>query len=62
MCASRQAMVVTGAGLGSIGAQSHEKVPSPLGRMDQQASTGFQKYSSSVRVSSRGLRWFVQCH
>ncbi|AKZ53449.1 hypothetical protein SAM23877_0400 [Streptomyces ambofaciens ATCC 23877] len=70
MCASRQAIVVTGAGTGSGDAKSivHSPEPAgigaadvPRGRMLQQSRTGSQKYSSSARPCSRGRRFFCQC-
>ncbi|BET45144.1 hypothetical protein RGQ21_01260 [Kitasatospora aureofaciens] len=69
MCASRQAIVVTGAGSGAGDAKSivHSSEPAdigaadvPRGRMLQQPRTGSQKYSSSVRPSSRGRRFLRQ--
>jgi hypothetical protein len=70
MCASRQAIVVTGAGTGSGDAMSMVHAPEPAdigaadvprGRMLQQPRTGSQRYSSSVRPSSRGRRFLFQC-
>ena len=69
MCASRQAIVVTGAGTGAGDAKSTVHFPEPAeigaadvlcGRILQQPRTGSQKYSSSVRPSSRGRRFFRQ--
>src|SRR4051812_44211875 len=71
MCASRQAIVVTGAGTGTASGDADSIVHSPepadigaadvpRGRMLQQPRTGSQKYSSSVRPSSRGRRFLLQ--
>jgi hypothetical protein len=49
-CASRHAIVVKGAGSGA----GYSKSIEPSGLTVQQLGTGHQKYSSSVRPSSRG--------
>ena len=68
--ASRQAIVVTGAGSGSGTAKSHVNspepawigaVPVPRGRTFQQSATGSHRYSSSVSPSSRGRACSRQC-
>ena len=51
-CQSRQANVVNGSGY-TIGAHSPKSVPSGRSRSDQQPGAGSQRYSSSVRPSSR---------
>src|SRR6478672_5960724 len=64
-------MVVTGGGDGSGNWKSKIRSPLPTGvsvrasdrgRMLQQPSTGSQRYSSSVSVSSRGRTCLSQCH
>ena len=54
--ASRHAIVVNGAGSGA----GYSKSIPPSGWTVQQLGTGCQKYSSSVRPSSRGRSWVVQ--
>ena len=51
-CQRRQANVVNGSGW-TIGAHSVKRVPSGRARIDQHPGAGSQRYSSSVRPSSR---------